>query len=43
MKYEAPNGEVLIARDALQASAFEKAGLRLVEEKPKPARTSTKQ
>lgn len=33
--YKAENGEILIARDELQASAFEKAGLKRVEEEQK--------
>lgn len=35
MKYQAPNGEIVIVRDEIQASAFEREGFVLVEDKPK--------
>lgn len=33
IKYKAPNGQILIARDEVQAKAFEKEGLERVETK----------
>lgn len=33
--YQAENGEIVIAQDEVQAAAIEKAGLKLIEDKPK--------
>jgi hypothetical protein len=37
--YKAPNGEILIALDEVQAAAFEKAGMVKTDEKTKKPKT----
>jgi len=42
MKYQAPNGNIIIARDSVQADAFEKAGLKLLEVKEETKTTANR-